>query len=152
MLTGLTKCGVEGSDCRVGANGRERGHVQYAPELGPATTDAGVPRKVPLSRLKRRLTDKGGNLFAGQRSQFRQVSKQSHGQHRSDPRHRPKQLVALAPDRRRTDQIRGFIVEALFKPTDVLIDAAPNNLGSVGAAILLGGEHRYQLVAAHYEC
>jgi hypothetical protein len=58
---------------------------------------SGVPRKVPLSRLKRRLTGKGGNLFAGQCSQFRQMSKQSHRQHRSDPRHRPKQLVALAP-------------------------------------------------------
>ncbi len=39
MLTALTKCGVEGSDCRVGANGRDRGHVQYAPDLGAATPD-----------------------------------------------------------------------------------------------------------------
>lgn len=113
---------------------------------------SGVPRKIPLSRLKRRLTGKGGNLFAGQCSQFRQMSNQSHRQHRSNPRHRPKQLVVLAPDRRRTDQIREFIVEELFKPTDVLIDASPDNLRSVGAGIPLGSEHRNQLVAAHYEC
>ena len=40
MLTALTKSGVEGSDCRVGANGGDRGHVQYAPDLGAATPDA----------------------------------------------------------------------------------------------------------------
>ena len=114
-----------------------------------------LPRKVPLSRLKRRQTSESGNLFAGQCSQLRQMSKQSDRQHRSNPRHRPEQLVALAPDRGRADQIRQFIIEArqpLFQPTDVLIDASADNLRSVGAAIPLGSEHRNQLVAPHYEC
>jgi hypothetical protein len=40
MLTALTKNRVEGSDIGVGADGGDRGHVEYASDLGAATPDA----------------------------------------------------------------------------------------------------------------
>src|SRR5262252_6150803 len=130
MLTALTKGGVEGFDRRVGADGGDGGHVQYAPDLGAATPDATAAAYGSAVAIERGQTSEGSNLFAGQGSQLRQMSKQSDRQHRSNPRHRPEQLVALAPDGCRADQIRQFVVEArqpLFQPTDVFIDAAANN-------------------------
>jgi DNA-binding winged helix-turn-helix (wHTH) protein len=131
-------------DDRIGTHGGDHGHVQNAPDLSAATPDTTTAAQFSTVAVKGRQAGQRSDLFAIKLAQFGQVREQGSREHRTDSRHRAEQLVALAPDRGRTDQGGEFVIESgqpLFQPTNVFIDAFVDHLGRVSPAILFRREH-----------
>jgi hypothetical protein len=121
------------------------GEAMYrnAPDLSAATPDTTTAAQFSTVTVKGRQSGQRSDLLAIKLAQFGQVREQGGREHRTDSRHRAEQLVALAPDRGRTDQGGESVVESgqpLFQPTNMFIDALADHLGRVSPVVLFRRE------------
>ena len=87
-------------------------------------------------------------------AEFGQLGHQCAADRRADTRHRPQQVVALAPDRAAADRVTHLIIyfsQQGCQPVDVAHEVVAHSLRSATQAGALGHEHLGELTAAQHQ-
>src|SRR6476659_1116657 len=143
---------VKGPDRRVVLDRRQGGHVQHAPDVGPAAPDHPAPAEGSAVTGDWRQAGQGRDAAAVEPPQFRQIGDEGTGGDGADAGDGAEQIVRFAPDRGRPDQGREVLIEAaqgLLEPGDVGIEVPLQAaIAQEPAPVVLGAEHVDELAAA----
>ena len=149
-FAGRHQAPIEGANDRVVVRGDERAHVERRTHRGPPPPDDPFAAERPTVAGQRRDAHEGGDAFAIQLAELRELPQERAAHDGADARHRAQEVVLRAPDGAPLDRVVEVLidrVELAFEPADVVADAPPDGAHRVLEPIALGAQHAHQLPA-----
>ena len=138
----------------IAARRHERAHIEDGADLGAPAPDGARSSPRPAVPIQGGHPHQRGDLFAGQRAEFRQRRQQRRRQHRPDAGRAPQERLLLAPHRTVVNGLRQIAIrlrEFPFEPGDVGAQTCAPRLTGMAEAVLLRRQHLDELPAAREE-